>query len=203
MLENTMDKCDKECGLVFHMTSGHHRLDCALGKARIETEWLEHEALVLGTENQRERWRAGVLPEDELLQIARAELFKGFGQFTRWHSNHGRREMLLGKRPAKHSATCTTRDYVTSAWHYLFEVADVAELDGPQWETLKQIQDAAEAVCVHPWMVRQGRRAEVESCTHWATCKECKAEVSRSVAKVSIPWAGHILVREFSLQGGL
>lgn len=46
--------------------------------------WLELEALKEGTENQRERYAAGFLPEDELTHLARAILFKGFGEFRRW-----------------------------------------------------------------------------------------------------------------------
>ena len=37
-----------------------------------------------GTENQRERWAEGLLPEDELLALARNVLFEPFAEFRRW-----------------------------------------------------------------------------------------------------------------------
>src|SRR6185295_12666870 len=46
--------------------------------------WLELEALKLGTDNQRERYSAGLLPEDELTALARTELFTGFAGLRRW-----------------------------------------------------------------------------------------------------------------------
>lgn len=154
--------------------------------------WLETEALRQGTENQRERWREQLLPEDEILQLARAELFKGFAEFKRWHSKDVRVELaraMLGKR---HEHGCAFDPPE-------FEVVDVGELTAEQWDTFKRIGALADAVNMHPWMFRQKASATVTGFAHWATCLGCGLELSAAGAKVSIPWAGRTLVREFRL----
>ncbi len=159
--------------------------------------WLETEALKLGTDNQRERWAAMLLPEDEILQLARAELYKGFEGLPRWNTREDRREMAISM---KHRYGCV-HDNHGAAWagSDRYEVADVAELTAKEWERLKKIQALTDALRVHPWLFRAEVVATVESHTHWLTCPGCEVEVTRSVSKVSIPWADHILVREYAL----
>lgn len=164
--------------------------------------WLETEALALGTDNQRERYAAGVLPDDELLQLARAVVFKGF-DFPRWHAREGRDGMA---RSFRHARTCTKVDSLakralqSKVWvadH--FEVTDVGDMSAREWEVSRKIIDMVTALNMHPWMLNQGMVAWVDTCAHWLTCPDCKAEQRRAVAKVSVPWAGRTLVREFLL----
>lgn len=156
------------------------------------TTWLELEALKLGTDNQRERWRAQLLPDDEILQLARAELFKGFANIPRWHSGEVRDELAKVLRGKRHDHGCAND-------RPEFEVADVGELGAGAWDNLKRIAAITDAVNMHPWMFRQKATATLVSFTHWATCLGCGMEVCASGTKVSIPWAGRTLVREFRL----
>lgn len=156
--------------------------------------YLELQALTLGTDSQRERHVAGVLPEDEIVQLAHAELFKGFAAFPRWNGRV-RTRMLQALRHAKE---CPRGKSFSRAWG-AFEVHDVAELGAEQWERLKQILAMVAAVNVHPWLAGPGLAAFASSMSHWLTCPDCQAEEVRSLTKVSIPWAGRVLVREFQL----
>lgn len=152
--------------------------------------WLETEALKQGTDNQRERWHAMLLPEDEILKLARAELYKGF-EFKRWHSGEIRDELAKILRGKRHDQGCVERPE--------FEVADVGELTAEQWDVFKKISALADAINMHPWMFRQKASATITSFTHWASCLRCGLETSASGVKISIPWAGRVLVREFRL----
>lgn len=154
--------------------------------------WLETEALKLGTDNQRERWRAHLLPDDEILQLARAELFKGFANLVRWNSSDIRRELTQELRGKRHEHGCAND-------RPELEVADVSELTAEQWDRYKNLGAITDALNMHPWMFRQKASATISSFTHWATCLGCGAEVCASGAKVSVPWAGRTLVREFRL----
>lgn len=154
--------------------------------------WLETEAIKNGTDNQRERWAAGLLPEDELLQLARAELFAGFEGMARWHTNEVRKEM---RAKLHHADTCRTTATLPE-----FEVCEIAELGAAEWDTLKKLTLAVSRLNnEHEWLVRQRGNATLEAFTHWATCIGCEMELARSGAKISIPWAGRTLVREFRL----
>jgi hypothetical protein len=159
--------------------------------------WLETEALKGGTPNQRERWGANLLPDDELLKLARAELFAGFEKhkLDRWH-NHDQRKYLRASLRHKQLRTHCTADEGTLPE---YELADVAELEAHQWDRLKTIQAEIRVINGHPWMFHAKQQATVESFTLWATCPRCEVEDCRSYSKVSIPWAGRVLVREFVL----
>lgn len=146
------------------------------------TAYLEDAAAALGTRDQRERYAAGVLPEEELLALARAELFRRFAGLKRWA---GRYRVTMGMM-LKHADGCAESDLQ-------FETTEVSELDGSEWATLTAIRELA--AVAHPW----APEVAVVTMTHWVTCAGCKAESSRSVAKVSMTWAGRILVREYVL----
>ena len=154
------------------------------------TTWLETEVLKAGTENQRERWAAQLLPEEEILTLARAELFKGF-DLPRWHTNEVRREMRTAIRHSSGQACATMFPE--------FEVAEVGELDASAWDALKHLSMLVSTVNQHPWIGLTGEPVTLVTFSHWATCPVCGSEVVRSGSKVSIPWAGRTLVREFRL----
>lgn len=150
------------------------------------TTWMELEALTLGTDNQRERYHAQLLPEDELTQLARDELFKVFGDAPRWRA--------LKKSEVQHYH-CLGAD----GRHVEFETADVGELAHDEWENLKLITELAGMAQGHEWLSRSDGKVTVQSQSHWATCTTCEAEICRSSAKVSIAWAGRILTREYAI----
>lgn len=153
---------------------------------------LEIEALKEGTENQRERYAAGVLPEDELTHLARAILFKGFGDLAlrRWAS---RDRDALG-RQLKHRPLCDQQP----THDPIMETCEVDELSADEWRLLTRIREMAKAAALHPWLAPDGK-VEVTTSAHWATCQHCKAEAVRASAKVTIHWAGRQLVREYAL----
>lgn len=158
--------------------------------------WLELEALKHGTENQRERHLANVLPEDELTQIARAVLFKDFGnirrpdgtELSRWAS---RNLSALGYS-LKHRGDAHSHPHID------YEHCDLTESTADEWTTIKAVNQVAESLRHHPWLERGGM-VTVTTTTHWATCTVCQAEACKSSIKVSIAWAGRVLVREYAL----
>ncbi len=154
--------------------------------------WLEIEALKLGTDSQRERWSHNVLPEQELLQLARAELFRGFEALERW-SGRDRLHLLTRLRHSHRG------EPACSATSVSLSTEDVHELGPEPWKRLKAIHAATLGVRNHPWIIRSLAEISVESRTHVARCAACGASSSRSSTKVSIAWAGRKLVREFVL----
>lgn len=152
----------------------------------------ELEAIALGTDNQRERYAAGLLPEDELLAIARHELFKPFDGFKRWRtdSNRGTATSL---RPddVKHSRDCQQRSVG-------FETTQAGELGHDEWVSYRQISAARDQAALHSWH-QTLTAVRIEPMTHWATCATCKGEAAKSTARISIEWAGRVLVREYAL----
>lgn len=155
-------------------------------------------AISLGTDNQRERWAAGVLPEDELLTLARGELFKGLAEVPRWHSSEIRRE-LRAKLDKKKCLCPGLRIPDPVHLSPVYDVTVVGDLDAPEWERLKFIESAVKALASHDWIRAENRDPSITTFTHWATCPACENDVWLSGAKVTIPWAGRSLVREFRL----
>lgn len=152
---------------------------------------LELEAIAYGNTNQRERYAAGVLPEDELLGIVRPLLFNPFHELPRWSIGRDRDRMVFTLR--KQHEPCDNIVFLVD-----METTAVAELTAAEWDRLKTINAAAEIAGKHPWISQAGSVA-VRTASHWVTCMSCKAEVVRSSAKVTIQWAGRALVREYAL----
>lgn len=180
------------------MTSPHSR---PLAPAELEqkTAELEREALAKrGTDNQRARYAEMLLPEDELLAVARAELFAPFERFQVF-------------RPMK-PKECRHTDRRCHGW-IEFETRPAGELTDDEFETLSEIRRAAEIASDHHWIARSrviaGAKFQidpdhiqavvVEPTTHWGTCRTCKHETLRSTARVFIIWAGRSLCREYRL----
>lgn len=156
--------------------------------------WLEHQAIEHATERQVELYREGRLPQEEILQIARAVLFKPFGQFERWALSHERQKMI---RQIRHVITCdpSYRDYDRSV-----EDGDGRfEPTGAEASNLAMLCAAALGAGQHPWLERTGGTVKVDPYTHWLSCTKCEGETSRSSAKVTITWGEHELVREYAL----
>jgi len=155
--------------------------------------YLEIEAIKLGTEDQYARWRDGLLPDDELLHIARAELYKVMGPFIR------REKLRSGKayQLIHHGLPTCLKGGTTD--DVIFETTDVCELEPPEWDTFTRISQATEAIKVHPWLAVSEGRVETLLSSHWATCSKCQREHVVSSVSVMIDWAGRILCREYAL----
>ncbi len=157
------------------------------------TTWLELQAVATGTESQRERYRDGVLPEEELLQLARAQVFVAFEEIPRWKA--------IAQRDLPHPYAIGYPCPGTNPRSGLvtFETADVDELGPEEWVTMKRICNLATVANLHPDAECLGLIFMVDPRTHWAGCKACKAEICRSSARVSVRWAGRDLAREYAL----
>lgn len=169
--------------------------------------WLEIEAIKEGTDRQRDLYLRGELPEDEMLTIARAVLFKGFGKFSRWAKSHALVGMAKDLRHAVFCKLHTTKPEIAAAAVRLnvegmvgFEDApfDANEATSVELSNLKSLRECAEAAQMHPWLVRTDGTVRVEPITHWLYCT-CEAETARSSARVVIKWGERELVREYAL----
>jgi hypothetical protein len=159
--------------------------------------WLELEALKLGTANQRERWLAEVLPEDEMCQLARAELFKGFENLKRWAGRDG-----AALRALIRHRDCSLDDYSHLAVEYGIVPLHHGwpqGLSADEWNMLRKIQGLVEALKVHPWIVNGRGDVHIDCQMHSARCTRCGADKHAASAKVTISWAGRELVREYAL----
>lgn len=162
---------------------------------------LEREAVrVRGDANQRSRYEAGLLPEEELVTLARAELFAPFERCARWHNR------MLRSQAVRHRV-----QYCHGQID--FETCDVDELTSEQWDNLEILRSAMEIARDHHWIVRSVNDASarlhvdvrrisgivITTTAHWATCRACLAEESRHTARVQILWAARTLSLEYLL----
>lgn len=154
-----------------------------------------------GEMNQIERFGAGLLPEDELLALARQVLFAPLAKFRRYSK--------LQAPDIKHTQDCsktpgiliyftrTPRDGILAdEWRDLQAIRDAAH------ETLRVGSDerdppfqGARSVAVE--------RVVVDIVEHVGCCDHCRhRDTERRAASVRIEWAGHELVREYAMGGG-
>lgn len=136
-----------------------------------------------GTANQLERYRAGLLPDDELLSLARQVLFQPFGIFKRWSK--------LGYGDLKHDKGCR-RGMVT------FTTRPAPDLDHGEWAMYKKIRDTVFAV--DSVLRTYSARGQCDIIEHIGSCSGCRAEVFGRSAAIRIEWAGHPLSREYALE---
>ncbi len=148
----------------------------------------------IATEGQQSRYARGELPEDEILTIARAVLFKGFGAFNRWATGRAHDQMIKALR---HVVTCTAAHDSDIELDTVFAESDA--LTEVEAENLRTLQACANGAKVHPWLVHTGGTVRVTWATHYVTCGSCGAEEGRSSGKVTITWGERELVREYAL----
>jgi hypothetical protein len=153
----------------------------------VTTQELEALAIATGSPNQRERFAAGVLPEDELLALARVQLFKEFA-FPRWTAHREHERM---KRELKHKPTCGV------APQYKLEACDLDSMTADEWRLFKLFTIAAGKSAQHMWL--KPNAVSIDPVAHFVECASCGAEDARTSIKISIHWAGRILVREYAL----
>lgn len=139
-----------------------------------------------GDKNQKERYYAGLLPEEELLAVARRVLFAPMSQFRRYSK--------IVERDIKHDDTCGVGAPVQ---FFTREVAD--GISGQEWHDYRKLHDVVTA----SWQeMPSGTHAVVTIVEHVGHCLDCNhRETVRRAAGVRITWAGHELVREYALGG--
>jgi hypothetical protein len=150
-----------------------------------ERDWTEHEMLVNhGTDNQQERWEAGLLPEPELLQLARYVLFLPFASFRRW--------VKLEAGDMRHGKDCT-------GGATTFATRFPGSLTHDEWSNFRKITEAVDAANEGPIGVH-GVVAVIVLVEHVGICSICPAQIYGRAASIRIEWAGRPLSREYSLE---
>jgi len=137
-----------------------------------------------GTDSQRERYAARLLPEDELLALARAQLFAPFASFRRWEK--------LQLQDVRHERTC-------SGGVVAFATSPPDSLTHDEWSTFKRTLTAIDAANAGHlrW---HGVTAEATLVEHVGRCSVCAAEVFGRAVNIRIEWAGRPLSREYTLE---
>lgn len=149
--------------------------------------WLESEAAKLGNESQRERYLACELPEEDLLGLARDEVFQPFSRFTKWQP--------LKWSAVEHMPWCKPSK---SAHPVELGVTTLTEdINDNRYASMVEV--AAMLAQYHPWFMKSGTSPNIEIRQHTAKCKVCGDEIVALSALVTIPWAGRLLSREYAL----
>lgn len=164
------------------MAAQKHEVDKQLDDRRIEREFVQ----AYGTENQAERWIAGLLPESELLSLARWEIFAAFAGFPRW--------VKLETSDLKHDRSC-------SGGEVRFVTQKPGDLTHNEWAIFKKITTAVSQANNNGVLARYGVQATVELVEHVGRCSACEAEVFGRSASIRVTWAGRPLSREYTLEG--
>lgn len=165
-----------------------------LDKLRIDNlrAYLEGEALKLASASQRIRMATEETRADEILGIARGELFKPFADFV--------------KRPKRwasavvHAADCAGPDvrwFVSRS-----SAADAHGLTPEETANLRAIGMAARQTAQHEWLTRTTVGSvviDLKIQTHVGTCATCDASHVDHGVLVTIPWADRTLSREYLL----
>lgn len=144
----------------------------------------ESEMLKLGTESQRERWAVDLLPEAELLSLARYELFLSFAPFRRWQK--------LEVGDVRHDRSC-------SGGVVAFSTCEPGSLTHDEWAAFKQITSAINAANGGA-LNGHGVTATFSLVEHVGRCSVCTAEAFGRAVNIRIEWAGRPLSREYSLE---
>ncbi len=148
-------------------------------------KWQEIQAVSSGTIQQQRMYAAGTLPDDDLLSLARTELFRGFDflGLRRW------RMMTSSHLPRTECA------HPTVTWDTLAP----STLTAMEWMVMEQVTRMVNETIRHAWVVDSPAIGRVESKLHRGTCGFCGVSIASATAMVAIPWAGRILSREYVL----
>jgi len=155
--------------------------------------WQETEALRLGSVNQRQRWASGCLPEEEFLRLARNELFRAFALYPR--------KTRKGPSAIQHRAPTWMRDCaVDGSVPIDWRTTPEPDLADEEWQTLRRLLTACEAIRRHPWMqMSPPTSVRMQVRNHLGTCKTCQGTNSENTCLVEIDWGGRLLTREYVL----
>ncbi len=155
--------------------------------------WQETEALRLGSVNQRQRWASGCLPDAELLMLARNEIFRPFALYPR--------KTRKGPSAILHATSTWMRDCAVNREIPMdWRTTPEPELSDSEWQTLRRLLTASEAIRRHPWMSWSAPTAvRMQVRHHQGTCRTCQGTTSENTSLIEIDWAGRMLTREYVL----
>lgn len=142
--------------------------------------------LEVGDDNQRERYAAGLLPRQELLHLAREELFSPFAGMARWRK--------LDVLDVRHKQNCNRGEV-------RFATRAPIDMDADEWANYKSVVAALERELANPHgtLARHRVTGEVVIVEHYGACSVCRAEVVGCSASIRLTWAGIPLSREYAL----
>jgi len=198
----------------------------ALRSAENLRAWQESQAVNQhGSASQRERWLAKCLPEAELLDLARGQLFRPFALFQKRTPmgfaaiDHPRNAGNLWRCltiPRASGPVSDPNELVR------WETLHSPELTAREHDTLRLLNDHAREVAMHPWLrqapvvewrdgvpvdlgragvgARMPEVVGVSPREHRGSCTVCTGSVYERSALVSIYWAGRVLSREYVLR---
>ncbi len=159
--------------------------------------WQESEALQLGSPNQRQRWSGGCLPEEELLLIARRELFAPLSLCPR-RSRKGPSAIAHPTDPQ--GEWVCTRSAFNGIVPVMWRTEPDPELTETQWQSLQRVLVACDEIRRHRWMTRTNPTAvRVSTRQHRGECQDCHGTTAENSALVGLEWAGRVLSREYVL----
>lgn len=170
--------------------------------ARLVREQAERREMVEkhGEQHQIERYYAGLLPDDELIALARRVLYAPLDGFRRYQNVQASRRggvgpVYLYPEDVKHTDGCPG----TALSIRFFTRPPDNGITGDEWRDFRRIHDALEEA----WRAMPtGVHATVELIEHVGICGYCRhREAIRRSASVRIDWAGLELVREYALGG--
>jgi hypothetical protein len=148
-----------------------------------------------GTADQRDRWRARTLTENEMMVLAREVAFmtcEGLPRYVRFE--HDRGDGSTPRNPLPHAPGCAkpTPDFY------------VAEVPAHQWaskDALRHLLNAIERA-LSTWVALElgdFTDARVTVRLHTGRCPGCNAKIERVGGLVEVAWAGRTLSREYAL----
>jgi hypothetical protein len=158
-----------------------HQVDLDLNQRKIAREFIA----AYGSENQYERFMAGLLPESELMSLARHHLFAPFAEFRRWAK--------IEDRDMRHERTCAGGEV-----RFITQKPDTLTHD--EWSIFKKIGAAVSVANNARPFAANNITATVELVEHVGRCSACEAEVYGRAASIRIIWAGRPLSREYTLE---
>ena len=129
-----------------------------------------------GSHSQQERWKAGLLPQTELLSLARDEVFKPFEGLSRY------RRLL--RSDVRHHEACEAHEAT-------FGVDGLEAASPEQFEVIKVLRQ----------IIKNIPGAQLALRKHYVFCPEdqCPGSTYRASALVSATWHGHEISREYAL----
>jgi len=151
--------------------------------------WQESEALK-GHPEMYQRWGHGLLPESELLDVARDELFKPMAAFPR--------RKRLGDTAVPHRGGCSydgDPEYLVT-----WRTDHGPSLTRTQYARLAMREAVTQRIADHPWLRLSPRNCVTTQVRdHIGTCTVCRQSVSQRSVLVTVQWAGRTLSREYLL----
>ena len=151
----------------------------AEARVAVIAEWVEAH----GTENQKARLADGLLPESEIVDAIRDEVFAPMDSMYAGHYGEvgGRYEKM------KSSDVCTCESYYDEGTcHVVFSVEDATELTAEQYEVIVAARKAMP-------------KATIKARVHIGSGDECESVEKRYSLHVKVDYHGIPLSREYAL----